>query len=183
MPSRIFCCVLAPKPFRLATGVHARVVTRTYGNRSGLRYHVEEFMFDLMPLGAEAPGTARRVERKKEAGMKMKMARNSGLMMRGSMRMRMGVVQPSGVCTTRMSLSQRLQHLRRALPILKNAYQLFMHQKKPKRPQLLRLHTMSPAPPLMYRCRLLKVLFLKKSFRADSPSDQQRCPLYTDHSF
>lgn len=41
----------------VATGVHARVVTRTYGNPSGPQYHLEEFMFDLIPIGAEPPGT------------------------------------------------------------------------------------------------------------------------------
>lgn len=47
---------------RLASGVHARLVTRTYRNPSGPRYHVEVLALALLAAGAElaVPATRRR---------------------------------------------------------------------------------------------------------------------------
>jgi hypothetical protein len=40
---------------RLASGLHARVMTRTYRNPSGPRYHAEALVLELLSAGAELP--------------------------------------------------------------------------------------------------------------------------------
>jgi hypothetical protein len=45
----------SPSHPRVASGLHARVVTRTYGNPSGPRFHMETLMLKLLVARAELP--------------------------------------------------------------------------------------------------------------------------------
>ena len=46
---------LSPSRRRLASGLHARILTRTYRNPSGPRYHMEVLVLMLLAAGAELP--------------------------------------------------------------------------------------------------------------------------------